>query len=157
MGTVHRIRTPNVEELIEEFERKAERLAMEFLHTAPAAIVACHGFGHAFPKPTDKRTRKYFQLMKDSSGWSQLNMVCRDCGMIRYVIAEPGVVISLPAQKYGYLPPKGYKPPKGAGKYLPKRTYANEAMRRYYEEQKHPTGGELMPRFEAAGELGSTS
>jgi hypothetical protein len=124
-------------------EAQAER----WLHAVPAKYLACRGFGHAFPKPGDKRYRKLFFLERDAAGNSRLNMICRDCGTTRYVVREPGIVIQLPAERYNYDRPPGYSVPKGVGKLVTRRDCANEAMRRYYEELEHPTGGEEMPRF----------
>jgi hypothetical protein len=112
--------------------------AEDFLASMPAKFAACHGLGHAFPKPG----RKGFTLRRDSGGYQELEMVCRDCGMIRTIVAEPGERIVLPAKRYIYYPPKGYKAPKGTGKYLPRRAYAQEITRRWHEEIKYPTGGE---------------
>lgn len=135
MGTVIRIIQPTGEEL-----------AQEWIDKVNAKYLACRGYGHAFPKPTDKRSRKHFKLTRDTQG-SILEMTCRDCGAIRYVTAEPGAIIQLPAKHYKYILPDGYKVPKGAGKHISRNRCANEAMRRYYEELEHQTGGEEMPRF----------
>jgi hypothetical protein len=120
---------------------KARNLAQEaedFLQSMPAKFAACHGLGHAFPKPG----KRGFTLRRESSGFQELEMICRDCGMIRTITAEPGEVIVLPAKRYRYWPPKGYKAPKGTGKFLPRRRYAEEVTRRWHEEIKYPTGGE---------------
>lgn len=133
-----------------------ETLARRYLQTAPAKILGCRGFGHAFPKPGDKRYRKLFFLEADPERGQRLNMICRDCGTTRFAVADPGVVISLPAERYHYDRPLGYSVPKGTGRIVTRRACANEAMRRFREELEHPTGGEEMPRFipedrEAAG------
>ena len=125
-----------------ELERKAE----EWLHSAPAKVVACHGFGHAFPKPGSRRG---FDLTVESDGWQELRMRCRDCGVVRYIEAPPGAVIELPAERYRYDYSEAnggnYLSPKGTGKYLKRRVYAQESTRRWREEINHPTGGEDFP------------
>ena len=126
-------------------DKTPEQLAEEYLAGAPLRYLACRGFGHAWPKPNDRRTRSKFVMTRDEQGWSFLQMTCRDCGMIRFVTAEPGVVIQLPARRYGYIRPQGYALPRGAGKAFSRNMAANETMRRYYEEQQYPTGGEEVP------------
>lgn len=128
-------------------EAKLERDAEDWLHTAPAKVVACHGFGHAFPKPGSRRG---FDLNVEADGWQRLDMKCRDCGVVRYIEAPPGAVIELPAERYRYdytqVTGGGrYGSPKGTGKLLPRRRYAQEATRRWREEMAHPTGGEDFP------------
>lgn len=118
--------------------KSSEQIAEDFLYSMPAKFAACHGLGHAFPKPG----KRGFKLHKDSSGYQEVEMICRDCGMVRTVTAEPGEVIVLPAKRYNYYPPKGYRAPKGTGKHLPRRRYANEVTRRWHEELTNATGGE---------------
>lgn len=135
--------SPNVSVVDEaELERKAD----EWLHSAPAKVVACHGFGHAFPKPGSRRG---FDLSVETDGWQRLDMKCRDCGVVRYIEAPPGAVIELPAERYRYdysqCSAGPYGSPKGTGKLLSRRTYAKEATRRWREEQQRPTGGEDFP------------
>lgn len=127
-------------------QKPPEEVADDYLRSAPAKYLGCRGFGHAYPKPGDRRTKKLFVLTVDAEGNSCLAATCRDCGKIRFVDAEPGVVIQLPAKRYRYDDPPGYAA-KGAGRALTRRMCAEEAMRRYYEELQHPTGGEEMPRF----------
>ena len=119
-----------------------EQEATDFLYNMPAKYAACHGFGHAFPKPGKKS--KGFKLIREADGWQQLRMTCRDCGMVRSITAAPGEVIELPAKRYTYDGPAGYYAPKGTGPYLSRRRYANETTRRWREEIAHPTGGEDM-------------
>jgi len=127
-------------------EAELERKADEFLHNAPAKVIACHGFGHAFPKPGSRRG---FDLNVESDGWQRLDMKCRDCGVVRYIEAPPGVVIELPAERYRYdytqCTGGKYGSPRGTGKLLPRRRFAQEATRRWREELKRPTGGEDFP------------
>lgn len=130
--------------------KTSEQLAEEFIRHAPFHVVACHGLGHAFPKPPKpggKRPVKGFTLYVDVRGWQELEQVCRDCGMKRFITAGPGEVIEFPPRKYRYEPPDGYRPPKGTGRFITRRMYAQEAYRRSQEEKVHPTGGELMPKF----------
>jgi hypothetical protein len=64
--------------------------------------------------------------------------------MVRYVFAEPGAVIQLPAKRYKYDVPKGYKVPKGTGKIITRALCGAETIRRVQEEDALATGGEDM-------------
>jgi hypothetical protein len=131
---------------VTQISRKTpEELAEEYRYSAPLKYLGCRGFGHSWPKPGDRRNKRNFIMTTGAGGWSLLEMRCRDCGMTRSVTAEPGEVIQLPARRYSYTRPPGYALPKGAGKFFTRNDAANEAMRRYYEEQQHQTGGEEVP------------
>jgi hypothetical protein len=126
-----------------------EQKAEEWLYNVPAKFLACIGFGHAFPKlrPNGRRPVKGITLRRFSDGSRELEMMCRDCGTTRTIVTEPGEAFIFPQKRYIYDRPKGYSRPKGTFELLPRSVCASECARRWEEEETHPTGGELIPRF----------
>lgn len=135
--------------IIKLHEKSPEEKAEEWISSVPDKFLGCIAFGHAFPKLKSGYKGKVIKgitLRRFSDGSRELEMICRDCGTVRTIVAEPGAVIEFPTKRYIYGRPKGYSRPKGTFKLLPKRACANECARRWEEEQTVTTDVEKLAR-----------
>lgn len=121
------LRIVQVPETPEEIEKRK----LDWLHSAPNAVIACRGQGHAFPKLKPGKNPKGIRHQV-REGQVELVTTCRDgCGKERRIVTAPGVGIELPA-KYTYNNPEGYRAPKGLG--VTRRDCFEEAVRRTRED-----------------------